>query len=258
MIKTWGVIFVLAFAAFWMTAFGQQLATRTPSAERRDVRSLPDNLSSLQQATRYLNWKQVRGFSRSLTHHRQLRISKTSNVFISETGAKMGQVDVVEVILIPLHAGAKTEFALYDPNSGKRITHYPDTIKFDISGVHGGSSNPAPSLCIACHLESKPLNALIPWTQMLEDGLKRARATGQGIRQDLFVPLPNDEAARDQIAAFNKIMQDQFRDRINDIREWMVRPTGSESESESDGASNGSQSICSETNTSSSAVVSPR
>ncbi len=47
---------------------------------------------------------------------------------------------------------------------------------------------------------------LLPAARLFEEGdrltrdeLKRSRATGQGIRQDLLVPVPNDQATRDRI-----------------------------------------------------------
>jgi hypothetical protein len=213
----------VALAMSCVTALGQPAPSATQSASRRDLSSLPQTLSALQQATRYLDWEPVRAYSRSLKHYRQLRIDKASNVLISETGAKPGRVDVVEVILMPRMPESEAEFALYDPQSDKRVVHYPEHIKFDVEGIAGGSRNAAPGLCVACHQERMPLNALVPWSQALEDGLKKARATGQGIRQDLLAPVPDDEATRDRIIALNKLLQDQFGDRLNDFRTWMAR-----------------------------------
>jgi len=223
-------VLVYTLAAWCGSGFGQQESQTRPPALPRALRSLPQDLASLQQATGFHDWPRVQGYSRALTHHRQLRFAKDSNVFISETGIEAGQIGVIEVILMPLDSSEKAEFALYDPTSGKRSTHYPDSIKFDVFGSHGGSRNAAPGLCIACHEERKPLILLIPWNQILEDDLKRSRATGQGIRQDLMIPVPNDAATRDRITGFNKIMRDSFPGRINDIREWMVIRTRPQAE----------------------------
>jgi hypothetical protein len=194
-----------------------------PWLPKHALDALPEDLGSLQEATGFRDWESVQGYSRALTHYRQLRFDEDSNVFISQTGTKPGQVDVVEAILMPLDrdSGKRAEFALYDPKSGQRIVHYPDSIKFNILGIAGGSRNSAPVLCMACHLERYPLVAVVPWSQALENDLKRSRAT-QGIRVDLMAPLPNDEAARNRMTALNKIMQDRFPDQILDIRNWLA------------------------------------
>jgi hypothetical protein len=212
----------LLLVAFLVTGCAQQPPAAPPSAAGGILSSLPNSLAALQEATGYLGWEQVQGYSRALTHHRQLRFHEASNVFVAETGARPGLVDVVEVILMPLDAGSKVELALYDPASGERITHYPDSIRFDIFGWHGGSRDAAPGVCVACHEERKPLIAVVPWNPTLEADLKRSRATGQGIRQDLLVPVPDDEATRARITALNKIMEDKSGGQINDIREWMA------------------------------------
>lgn len=208
--------------------------SRQPSATSqrsdRNLPSLPEDLTALQEATGYSGWDRVQGFSRALNHHRQLRFHKDSNVFISETGTAENHVDVIEVILMRPNSGAKVEFGLYDPGSGKRIIHYPDSTKFDIFGIHGGSGNQAPGVCIACHTEQRPLIALVPWSQALEDDLTRSREMGQGIRSDLMVPLSNDAVTRDQMAVFNKVMQDRFPDQVSDIRNWMAIRTRHQAE----------------------------
>ncbi len=227
-----------------------------PLTPGRNLTSLPEDLTTLQAATGYPRWDRVQGYSRALTHHRQLRFQQNMNVFVSETGATTGQVDVVEVILMPSDPSKKVEFALYDPKSGKRISNYPDSIKFDVLGIPGGSRNPAPDLCLACHIESLPLVALVPWSQTLEDDLKRSRATGQGIRPDLMVPVPDDEATRNRMIDFNRIMQHRFSAQISDIRNWMSIRT--RHGAERDGATNGSQQFRSETNRTSPAAGSRR
>jgi hypothetical protein len=166
----------------------------------------------------------VHGFSRALKHHRRLRILQGANVFISETGGKPGQVDVVEAILIPSDPEAKPEFALYDPATGRRITQYPEAIRFEVEGIPAGSRDTAPGLCIACHSESKPLLALIPWTEALQSDLARARSAGQGIRPDLLIPVPDDAATRTKIQEFNNLLRDAYPAYYNDVRAWITQP----------------------------------
>ena len=206
------------------TCGGEDVIQASQATARKQLDLLPESLPKLLVATGYLEWDGLRVYSQSLKHYRQLRFSPGSNVFISETGAKEGQVDIVEVILIQVHPESKVEFALYDPKSGNRVERYPDSILFDVFGIAGGSGNPAPGICISCHEERAPLNALIPWSQALQNDLERARGTGQGIRQDLVRPIPDDAATEARIARFNAIMQDRFPEHINDFRKWMERP----------------------------------
>ncbi|MGJ8653183.1 MAG: hypothetical protein ACSHX8_07910 [Opitutaceae bacterium] len=224
------VLGLVVFASLAVSTIRQSSDTALPVD--RNLASLPEDLTTLKEATGYSDWDRVQGFSRSLKHHRQFRFHKDSNVFIAETGSAEGQIDVVEVILMPPNSSEKTEFALYDPKTGKRILRYPDSIKFDVFGIHGGSKNPAPGICISCHTERHPLIALVPWSQALEGDLNQSRATGQGIRPDLMVPHPNNEATRDRMNAFNQIMQDRFPNQISDIRNWMAIRTQQQAEQE--------------------------
>lgn len=227
----------VAVFAFLAISVIRQPSAPSPLSDG-NLLSLPEDLAILQEATGYSSWDRVKGFSRALNHHRQVRFHKDSNVLISETGTAEDQVDVVEVILMPSNSSAEPEFALYDPKSGERINRYPESIKFDIFGIHGGSENQAPGVCITCHTAQRPLIALVPWSDALEDDLNRSRAMGQGIRPDLMVPLPDDGVTRDRMVAFNKTMQDRFPNRVSDIRNWMAVRTRYQAEQDAERSPN--------------------
>src|SRR5512133_3241719 len=93
------VVFVALVISWCMVGLCQR-PSKTLASPKHALDALPEDLGILQRATGFQDWKSVQGYSRALTHYRQLRFDKDSNVFISQTGTKPGQVDVVEAILM--------------------------------------------------------------------------------------------------------------------------------------------------------------
>jgi hypothetical protein len=204
-------------------AISQTSGQMPPAKNAPVVTTLPADLHELQKITGYRNWKTIRIFSRTLKHYRQLRIDDASNIVISETGGTPGKVDIVEAILLPSEPDEKADFAIYDPVTAKRLKQFPESIQFDIEAIPNGSRDPLPGVCIACHLERKPLNAVIPWSRSFTNDIDRARGRGVGIRQALVDPLSKDENAVQEIESFNETMKRRFPNQFTDLRQW-IRP----------------------------------
>ncbi len=215
--------FLVAVAVLTITGCRTGKHRTDPTADSGQLNALPETLEELQLSTGYPEWEALAGFSRSLDHYRRLRFNPGSNVFISETGAHSGQLDVVEVILMPRDPEDTAEFGLYDPTSGDRLTQYPESVQFEVEGLPDNARTPAPALCTACHSERQPLISLIPWSQKLQEEVEKARRGGQGIRADLLIIGSTDPASMDRLASFNAIMHSQYPGRVIDIQEW-IRP----------------------------------
>lgn len=180
---------------------------------------LPEDLGLLRQQSGYLEWDAVSVYSRTLRHYRQVRFRRGSNVIVSETGHRPGQVDVVEAMLVPDDSHRETEFALYDPASGRKLGHYPETIEFDIQGIPGGSRGlPVPHVCTTCHLLQKPLLAILPPGSELEEAIADARKRGFGIRQQPVDPTLDTKETLKAIHQINAQMQELFPEYFNDLR----------------------------------------
>jgi hypothetical protein len=190
-------------------------------ARAQILHALPQDLWSLQAQSGYLDWIPVSVFSRSLGQYRQLRFHRESNVAISETGPEAGQVDVVEAILVFSDPGREAEFALYHPVTGVRLDRYPESVAFDIQGIHEGSKTQVPTVCTACHFPQKPLNAILAWSSQLEESIAVARRRGFGLRQDLVDPTPVNEETLNAIKQINDQMREQFPERFMDLRDWL-------------------------------------
>ncbi|HIG29400.1 MAG TPA: hypothetical protein EYQ50_17060 [Verrucomicrobiales bacterium] len=225
---------IICVLAMWFCGCGQEKNTASESVDRaadsdlteygeslrrkKPLLFLPQNFREILEHFGNLEFNSASMFSRSLGHYRRVRFPKGSNVVFSETGRQAGKVDVVEVILISVDPNRESEFALYSPETGERLDRYPESVAFDIEGIHGGSQNPVPMVCNACHLRQRPLNAILPWTSRLEESIADARRRGIGIRQLPVDPKPDDESMLNSIRQINTQMQEQFPEFYYDLR----------------------------------------
>ncbi len=197
----------------------QPAVSQEPSSAPNRLDRLPDTLQELREKTNFDTWSNYQVYSRTLKHYRTIRVSEHSNVVISETGKSAGQSQFVEVIKPPVEQ-ENAEFAIYDSQTGKRLSKYPEEASFPVEGAPDASKESIPTVCIWCHHEQRPLVAVIPFSQSFQNSMDRVR-NRVGIRQSLADPIPKSVESRDRLEQLNSRMDKLFPGRYSDMRVWL-------------------------------------
>ncbi len=213
------MIRVLVWLVLGGMVYGNLAVAQTDPTVKNHLERLPDTLQELRDQTRYLSWDSYQLYSRTLRHHRTIRISDSGNVVISETGKLVDQPQFVEVIKTPQDQD-KAEFALYNYATGLQLERYPEDASFPIEGAPDASKESLPTVCIWCHHEDRPFISVIPFTQSFQTSIDSAR-NRVGIRQALADPRPDTEENKERLEQLNRRMEKIFPGRYSDMRVWL-------------------------------------